>query len=120
MTDHLLDLERRGWQALSSSDPIPFSEEWLADDALIVVPGMVIDREAFLEAVAREVPWSSFQIGEPRTVVVDDQTAALIYRATAQRPGRPPFTGVLTSLYVKRAGRWKLVLHQQTPDPSAV
>jgi ketosteroid isomerase-like protein len=51
--DHLLDLEERGWQALSSVESIAFCDEWLADDAVVIVPGMDIDRATFLEAVAR-------------------------------------------------------------------
>jgi hypothetical protein len=50
--DHLLDLEERGWQALSSVESIAFCDEWLADDAVVIVPGMDIHRATFLEAVA--------------------------------------------------------------------
>ena len=52
MIDHLLDLEERGWQALSSVESIAFCDEWLADDTVVIVPGMDIDRATFLEAVA--------------------------------------------------------------------
>jgi hypothetical protein len=119
MTEPLLELEERGWQALSSPDPVSFCEEWLANDALMIVPGMVIDRETFLDAVAHEQPWASHRIDEPRIVQLTDDSAALLYRVTAQRASQPEFAGLLTSVYVKRAGRWQLVLHQQTPMPTA-
>jgi hypothetical protein len=118
MIDRLLELEERGWQALSSPDPAKFCEEWLADDAVMVVPGMVIDRMTFLRAVDHEQPWTSHRIEEPRAVQLTDSAAALVYRVTAQRDGQPEFVGLLTSVYVEREGRWQLVLHQQTPVPT--
>ena len=111
----LLALEERGWQALSSPEPVGFCEEWLADDAVMIVPGMVIDRAMFLDAVEREEPWASHRIDDPRLVELTEDSAALIYRVTASRRGRPDFAAILTSVYVKRAGRWQLAVHQQTP-----
>jgi hypothetical protein len=115
MTDRLLELEEQGWRALSSPDPVKFCEEWLAGDAVLIVPGMVIDRGTFLKALADEQPWARHHIEEPRVVQVTDDSAALVYRVTAQREGQPEFAALMTSVYVKRADRWQLVLHQQTP-----
>jgi hypothetical protein len=117
MTDDLLALEERGWQALSSPDPVKFCDEWLADNAVIIVPGMVIDRATFLQAVANEQPWASHHIAEPRMVHLTDDAVALVYRVRAKRDGHPEFAALLTSVYVERAGRWQLVVHQQTPMP---
>jgi hypothetical protein len=119
MHDRLLELEEQGWKALSSPDPVAFCEEWLADDAVMIVPGMVIDRATFLHAVADEEPWASHQIEDPRAIQLTDDAAALVYRVMARRVGQPEFVGLLTSVYAKRADRWQLVLHQQTPMPSA-
>jgi hypothetical protein len=117
MHDRLLELEEQGWQALSSPDPVTFCEKWLADDAVMIVPGMVIDRATFLHAVGDEEPWASHHIEDSRAVQVTDEAAALVYRVTARREGQPEFAGLLTSVYAKRADRWQLVLHQQTPMP---
>lgn len=119
MLDHLLELEEKGWQALSSAEPTDFCREWLADDAVMIVPGMVIDRSAFLDAVAHEQPWASHRIEEPRVIQLTDDSAALVYRVKARRDGQPEFVGLLTSVYVRRAGRWRLSLHQQTQMPTA-
>ena len=118
MTDRLLELEEQGWQALSSVEPAEFCDDWLADDAVMIVPGMVIDRATFLEAVAHEQPWASHCIEEPRVVQLTDDSAALVYRVKAEREGQTEFAGLLTSVYVKREGRWRLALHQQTPIPA--
>ena len=118
MTDRLLELEEQGWQALSSVGSVEFCDEWLADDAVMIVPGMVIDRATFFEAVAHEQPWASHRIEEARVVQLTDDSAALVYRVKAQRDGQPEFAGLMTSVYVKRTGRWQLALHQQTPIPT--
>ena len=88
MAEQLLDLEEKGWQALSSSDPVSFCETWLAEDPLVVVPGMVLDRATFLQALAHEVPWATHTIEDARTIQLTDQSAALVYRVTAQRDGQ--------------------------------
>ena len=116
--DLLLELEEQGWEALSSADPVQFCNEWLADDAVMIVPGMVIDRATFLDAVAHEQPWVSHRIEEPRVVQLSNDSAALVYRVKAQRDDQPEFAALLTSIYVNRAGRWQLALHQQTPMPT--
>ncbi|HEY3881362.1 MAG TPA: nuclear transport factor 2 family protein [Trebonia sp.] len=118
MMEQLLELEERGWQALSSDEPVKFCEEWLASDAVMIVPGVIIDRETFLRAVGIEQPWASHRIEDAHVLSLTDESAALIYRVTARRAGQPDFIGLLTSIYVKRADRWKLVLHQQTPAPT--
>lgn len=112
MIDRLLELEEQGWEALSSAEPVQFCDEWLADEAAMVVPGMVIDRATFLEAVAHEQPWASHRIEEPRVVQLTHDSAALVYRVNAQRDGQSEFAGLLTSVYVMRAGRWRLALHR--------
>ena len=119
MTDHLFEMEEQGWQALSSPDPVSFCEEWLADDAMLIVPGMVIDRTTFLKALSTEQPWADHHIEEPKAIELTDESAALLYRVTARRDGQPEFVALITSVYVKRADRWQLVIHQQTPSMPA-
>ena len=120
MTDaELLELEERGWQALSEPSPEGFLEEWLADDAVIIAPGMVIDRATFLQAVVDEQPWSAHEIRDPKVVHLSIDSAALVYQVAARREGHPEFVATLTSVYANRAGGWRLVVHQQTPKPRA-
>jgi hypothetical protein len=119
MTDRLLELEERGWQALSSPDPVSFCADWLADEAIVIVPGMVIDRATFLKALSTEQPWTDHDIEEPKVIELTDESAALVYRVTARRNGQPEFVALMTSVYAKRADRWQLVIHVQTPMPTA-
>ncbi|MBO0731710.1 MAG: nuclear transport factor 2 family protein [Acidimicrobiaceae bacterium] len=116
--DSLLDLEERGWQALSSSNPTPFCESWLADDVVIVVPGMIISRDQFLASLQQEEPWAGHHIEDARTVDFAQDCSALLYRVTARRKEQAPYAAIITSVYASRKGDWKLIYHQQTPLPA--
>lgn len=119
MSHPILDLEEEGWRALSSGQGAQFYESMLTEDALLVVPGMVVDRATFLEAVQHEKPWSRYEIEDPRLVQLTADSAALVYRVTAQREGQPAYVALISTTYVKRGESWKLAHHQQTPLPSA-
>src|SRR5215204_5343256 len=97
MIDRLLELEERGWQALSSPDPATFCEEWLADDAVMVVPGMVIDRITFLQAVVGIPLWSGHltQAGRPGKESIHHGrfTPAVVAGVQAGRGGVGAFVG---------------------------
>ena len=54
------------------------------------------------------------KISEPRLVPVGDRSAALIYKATAQRHGEDPFIAVMTSTYRLVDGAPRLALYTQT------
>ena len=111
-------LEREGWEALSGPDGAAFYDEVMADDGVMVFPGMVLDKPQTLAAIAAERPWSSFELAEVRVVKGNDDSAIVTYRATAQR-GRVVYRALMTSVYARRDGRWRLLLHQQTPTPAA-
>lgn len=113
----LLSLERQGTQALTSGDAASFYGPLLIDDALMVVPGFVVDKAMFVQMVDSEASWTSFAIEEPRITSLTPDAAILVYRAIGQRPGRPDYVALMSSVYVKRDGRWKLAHHQQTPQP---
>jgi hypothetical protein len=98
MTGQLFEMEERGWQALSSSNLVSFCEAWLADDAVLIVPGMVIDRATFLKALSTEQPWADHHIEEPKEVELTDESAALVYRVTARRDGQPEFVALSLNL----------------------
>ncbi len=117
MSDALIELEERGWQALSSRD-VGFCEQWLDDGALLVVPGMVIDRATFLAAVPQERPWASHRIDDARVVSFASECAAVLYKVTAHRESEPEYIALVTSVYAKRSDRWQLIYHQQTPSPA--
>jgi hypothetical protein len=88
----------------------------LADEALVVVPGTVLDREATIEAIASSPGWDVATMDDARSLRLDDDTAVLTYRFDGRR-GDQAYVALLSSVYVQREGRWRMAFHQQTPLP---
>jgi hypothetical protein len=69
-----------------------------------------------LEAMGGAAEWESYTIEGRRFTRVGDDVAALTYTTSATAPGsEEPYEAAITSVYVRRDGRWLLILHQQTP-----
>ncbi|MCI3948540.1 MAG: hypothetical protein K0R11_474 [Acidimicrobiales bacterium] len=113
----LLALETEGWEALSSARGADHYGAVLTDDAVMVVPGMVLSREEAVAGIRDAPPWSDFRIEEPRVVRLGADAASLTYRATASRSGQPPYVALMTTAFVRSGTSWKVALHQQTPVP---
>ncbi len=115
---NLVELERQGWQALSSGRDAAqaFYRSLLTDDAVMVFPGGMLLRgkEQILESMDAR-PWTSFQLRETQVISPSENASVVIYRVAAQREGGDPYVALISSLYVVRQGQWKLALHQQTP-----
>jgi uncharacterized protein (TIGR02246 family) len=112
-------LERHGWEALCGTDGAAFYRDVMADDGLMVFPGLVLDKAATIGAIAAAPPWSSFELDDVREIVPTPDSAIVTYRATAQRQGEGAYQANMTSVYARRDGRWRLFLHKQTPITSA-
>ena len=114
----LIELERRGWQALSSEAEAGerFYRSILHDDAVMLFPGGVRleGKEAILASLSAQ-PWASFQLEEPRVLALSAAAGVVVYGVTARRPGSEPYSALISSTYVRSDGGWKLALHQQTP-----
>ena len=111
-------LEREGWEALSSPDGAAFYGELMADDGLMVFPGFVLNKGESLQAISGAPPWLSFELRDVRVIEPTPDSGIVTYHATAQRDGGPPYHALMTSVYARRDGRWRLLLHQQTPTPT--
>ncbi|VXB78273.1 nuclear transport factor 2 family protein [Citricoccus sp. K5] len=112
----LLSLEHRGWDALCSARGGTFYGELMTDDAVMVlVNGMVLDRDTVASTLDHAPPWSEYHLDDPRLVLTGTDAAALVYTATASRPGDPePFTALMSSHYRLLGGRIRMSLYQQT------
>jgi uncharacterized protein DUF4440 len=111
----LVALERDGWQALADGRGGEYYRDHLADDALMAFPFGVMDRPAAIEAMEQAAPWASFELTDPLVVALTEDTGIVVYRATAQRTGQPPYSATISSTFVRRDGRWLLAFHQQSP-----
>ena len=123
VTTELLALERRGWDALCDATAAGFYGEVMADDGVMVLAdGSVMDRAAVVAALAASPPWHRYTMDDVRLVRAGADAAALVYTGTAWRSEEePPFTAVMSSLWSRDGGRWRLALYTQTPvlAPSA-
>lgn len=109
-------LERSGWEALAGPDGAAFYEEIMADEGLMVFPGLVLDKPETIRTIAAAGPWSSFELSDIRVVESTPDSAFITYRAAAVRPSEDPYLAMMTTVYARRDGRWRLGLHQQSPD----
>ena len=121
MTD-LIELEQQGWEALASGRGAEFYGRVMTEDAIVVVPGMVLDRAQTLASWEGMPPWSEYRLIQERVLHLGADTAIITYEVSARRPGdEQPYHAQLTSVYVAAAerddGEWRLALHQQTPLP---
>jgi hypothetical protein len=108
----LLAIEEGFWDAAGDREQYARN---LAADAVHVFPGWgIATRDAVLTGVAEADPWSTFSVEDPKVLVLSHDTAAVVYRARAQRSDEPPYSAAISSVYRRRNGSWELVLHQQT------
>jgi hypothetical protein len=114
-TDDLIALERAGWQALVEGEGEAFYRDRITDDATLVVPGVVMAASEWVTSIGRTRQWSGFTIDDARRVPIAPGCDAVVYRATGIRDGEAPYHALVTSVYARVDGAWKLALHQQTP-----
>lgn len=88
-------------------------EEILADDAIVVVPGAILDKPTCVAAMNDSPGWDRIEMGAPR-VVARQEMASVVYEFSGWREQKR-YDAVLASTYIKHDDGWQLVLHQQTP-----
>jgi hypothetical protein len=117
MVNELIDLEERGWTALSSGEAAAreFYEAVLDREVVMLFPGGTVlsSRTEILRSMGGP-PWAWFRIEEPRTLALGNDAGLIAYRAKAQRQGGEVYPALISSVYVRRGREWKLVFHQQT------
>jgi hypothetical protein len=116
--DELIELERAGWTSLCDGTGDEFYGRTMPGDGVMVLAnGTVMTRDEVVAALGQAPPWASFEMDDLRVVPLGDDSAALVCVGTGHRDGDdPPFIGIMSSVYVKRDGGWKLALYQQTPS----
>jgi hypothetical protein len=116
-SDELLDLERRGWDALSEGgDGGRFYDEVLDDRPVMLLPGGMVltERAAMIDAMSGQ-PWSAYELDNLRVTELTNDAAVVSYGVIARRDPGFEYSALLSSTYVRRPDGWKLAFHQQTP-----
>ena len=114
-TEFLVDLEQKGWHALSGDNGAEFYDAFLADEAMMALPIGVLDRDTCIEAIAATPPWKTYELSDMHVVVLSEESAMVVYTATAQREGQPEYRAVMSTTYVLSDDEWLIAFHQQTP-----
>jgi hypothetical protein len=109
LAETLLPLER----ALAAGSGEAYRER-LADEAVVIVPGAVLDRDSTVAAMDASPGWDDFVFEGVRALPLADDAGLLTYTFSGRR-GDQHYRAVLSSVYVRRDGDWRMVLHQQTP-----
>jgi hypothetical protein len=108
----LMEIERE----LAEGDGSTY-EDRLSDDAIVVLPGRVLDKPTTVAVMGGSPAWDGLELRNGRLHVLDEDTAILTYRFEGRR-GYERYDAVLSSTYVRQSGGdWELAFHQQTPLP---
>ena len=118
MTTAPEELERRGWRALTTdaASATAFYRDVLDDEVRMLFPGglLLTDREQIIESMGGP-PWDSHELSDVDVLHPTPEVAVVSYSVEAQR-GATSYTALTASVYVRRAGGWKMVSHQHTPS----
>jgi hypothetical protein len=118
VASELIALEEDGWRALSDGPEAAtaFYERVLDDGVVMVLPGgLRLDDRATVIASLAGPPWASYDLESPQVLRLGADTAVVTYGVVARRDGAAPYSALMSSVYVRRDGEWRLALHQQTP-----
>ena len=83
LANELEDLERRGWEALSGPGGADFYREVMADDGLMLFPGMMLDKAQAVETMASVAPWKRYELSDVRVIGSGPDSAIVVCFATA-------------------------------------
>jgi len=118
--DEAWRLEQELWKAASSGAVSTFYARHMTADAFVVIPGQVLDRHELIMRWDKHAPLASYELSEPRLVMVDGESVLITYRVTADGEWLPNYRAQITALYTWSGGEWALAFRQHTPDGEAV
>ena len=95
----------------------PAYEKLLHPNCIMVFPAPagIIGAEAILNGIDGAPRWLSVKLDEQSSLEANGDTVILAYRAEGRRQGSPAYRAFCSSTYVRHAGEWRIIQHQQTP-----
>jgi hypothetical protein len=120
LKETLVKLEKQSWEAWKNHDG-KFFQNFLSDDHVEVGFGGPTNKADVVSGVAGPIcNVKSYAVDKFELTVLDKNTALLTYHESQDTTcnGQPvPSPAWVSSLYMKRGGRWLNVLYQQTQTP---
>ncbi|MEO0948304.1 MAG: nuclear transport factor 2 family protein [Cyanobacteria bacterium J06641_5] len=117
--DELLAIEHAGWRALCNGTASQFYRDIMTDNGqMILANGVVMDRDRVVESLRDAPPWDGYDIQDAKLIVLQEQTAAIVYAGTGRRDRGNDFVAIMSSVYTRIDNKWRLALYTQTPIPS--
>jgi hypothetical protein len=117
VTETLLELEERMWQANRNGDGAFFAE-LLREDALVVSKYGVMTKAQGIPVIqANQNPYVKTDLSEQKVIQLDENNALVTYRVdvTAVVQGKEvELPSYATSVYIRELAQWRGVFHQQT------
>ncbi|MEU0529055.1 hypothetical protein [Amycolatopsis tolypomycina] len=114
--DELIDLERRGWQALASEPGVArqFYDDVFDERIVLLLSDLppIRRREAALDALCGAA-WVEFRLHGLRCVRLTARTGVVRY-SIAGAQSALPYSAQVSSVYARRPDGWKLTFHQRT------
>lgn len=111
----LVALERDGWEALTGGDARAFYDRVMAEDAVMVFPFGVMERDDAIDGMAESRRWRDYSLDHVTVHELGAGLAVVAYHVHAERDEEDPYEAMLASTYVRTGDGWQMMLHQQSP-----
>ena len=111
--DDVWKLEERLWL-----DGAQSYDRLLDEQCLMAFPSPVglLQGDDIARSLEGAPRWTDVAMSQRKQCRPDLDTVTIGYRAKGRRSGSPVYAAYCTSTYRRRAGAWKLIQHQQSPD----
>ncbi|MFW7414615.1 nuclear transport factor 2 family protein [Demequina sp. SO4-18] len=113
--EQLVALETHGWEALTNGHAREFYDDVLTEDAVMVFPFGVMERDDAIDGMAESRRWQDYELEDVTVHDLGSGVAVVAYRVRARRVEEPPFEAMLSSTYMRSSDGWRMMLHQQSP-----
>jgi hypothetical protein len=109
----LMREENAGWEAIRDGRGGAYFGAKLTDDAAMVLPEGVLNRQEAVESLHAS-SWDSFELHDPTLVRLGDHAGVLVCRATVTT-GEDVYEAWISTTYLWRDGGWKIAARHEIP-----
>ena len=113
--DTIEQLEFALWEALKSvPGAAAFYSESLTEDSRMAVPFGILDRDQVISSLGKYPVIVDPGLRDTHVIKLSEDSGLIVYRVTLNRQGMEPIEGAVSTVYVRREGRWRIAFHQLT------